>query len=256
MITLLNKFDDNYVIEKRDIYDIASAYIDENNIQSYLQDIIFTSKENVLAYYNVSTNKIVFNNIEIKNFCYKLFDKLQKMYQIDDAYFTYFINFYYLHVIYHELMHVSQKAEFERNDSEIFCYLYGLCSLLHKDNNTFYKENHEIFPTEIQANNISYLTAYNLINHTKLPARKARIMYLQYLASLTSNYKKISKKAVLSPIDLLNVKNSIVDINEINKLLYSERLSRIDRMNLGLPITSKEYDNISYEKYKNMIKVI
>ena len=255
MITLLNKFDDNYVLEKKDIYDIASTYIKENKIESCLKDIVFTNDKSVRAIYNISKNVITINDKKIIESCYRLFDGIQKIYKIDEEYYCYFLNFYYLYIIYHELMHVNQKAKYEKKDNELFNYLYELCLILLHNNRTFYKRNHDIFPMEIEANNFGFLTAYNLMNYTKLPMKETRVMHLQYLFSLLLNYEK-NNNQIKSPIELLREGNNIVDINLINVLLDKQKLSKLERMNLGLPINLKEYDSIDYEKYKSLVKAI
>ena len=256
MITLLNKFDDNYVLEKKDIYDIADKYIRENNVEKYLKDIIFTTDENVLAHYNISKNEIVINNEIVVKKCHKLCDEVERIYELNKDYLTYFLNFFYLYIIYHELMHVSQKAKFENEDNELFNYLYVLSEILHRNNNNFYCDNHDIFPLEIEANNIGFLTAYNLMSYTKLPTKETKVMYLQYLFSLISNYKKISNDKVISPIELLKNEKAIVDVNLINELSNKLKLSKISKMNFGLPITSREFNSVDNEKYKVLYKTI
>ena len=49
MITLLNKFDDNYLIKEDDVYDIVFSYIKENNLTDELKDIVFSSSDNFLV---------------------------------------------------------------------------------------------------------------------------------------------------------------------------------------------------------------
>ena len=58
MITLLNKFDDNYVIGKKDIYDIVYDYVKKENIEKYFHDINFTNALSVLAGYSRTRNEI------------------------------------------------------------------------------------------------------------------------------------------------------------------------------------------------------
>jgi len=255
MITLLNKFDDNYIMKEKDILDVASAYISANNLESYLSDVVFNPNSSHLGHYNLKTKEIVLNDGKIVKFGYSLFDKLQNIHQIDEKYYTYFLNFYYLYIIYHELMHVSQRAKYELNatSENIFNYLYELCTKLHQSDQIFYKNNHDLFPMEIDANNNGYLTAYNLMNYTKLPSKEVSIMKLQYLFSLIFNYQKENEK-IIAPIEKLAKENSIIDLNQIVKLTNETSLSKIERMNLGLSISLKEYDSIQKEKQKILLK--
>lgn len=257
MITLLNKFDDNYIIKEKDILDVAASYVKDNNLEQYLSDIVFDPNNMHLGHYNLKTNKIVLNDEKIIKFGYKLFDKLQNRFEINENYYTYFLNFYYLYIIYHELVHVSQKARYESNinkKDDVFNYLFELCFSLHSNDNSFYKENHDFFPMEIDANNTGYLKAYTLMEYTKLPGKECKMMYLQYLHSLLNNYQKINNERIITPIDKLAMENGNVDINKIGELLNESKLSKIERMNLGLNITSKEYDSVIKEKTKCLIK--
>ena len=258
MNNLLNKINDQYVIEKNDILDLALLYVRKNNIEQFLSDVIFTSKANVMAHYNNSTKEIVLNDDRIIKTCYKLTDRLQKIYHIQDDHYNYFLNYYYLFTLYHELMHVSQRARFEQstNQNNIYNYLYAMCIVLHSSNIFFYKHNHDIFPMEIEANNNGYLNAYNLIKNTQLLPKEKNILYLQYLFSLSLNYKKRNKRKIISPIELLNMENEFVDINSINVLVGECNLSRLRRMTLGLFITPSEYEMMKDEKYKCLVKTL
>ena len=120
MITLLNKFDDNYVIGKiNDICDIVSPYIRQYNLGGYLKDISFNPESKYLAYYNIRTNRLFFNDEKIIRTGYRLFDQLRRKYQISEKYYTYFLNYFYLYIIYHELTHVYQKARDESTLNEL-----------------------------------------------------------------------------------------------------------------------------------------
>ena len=259
MITLLNKFDDHYIIKEQDIIDIASSYIKANNLEGYLSDVIFDNNSKRLGNYNMRTKEIVLNDEKVIKLGYRLFDKLQEKYQLGEDYYTYFLNFYYLYIIYHELTHVSRRAKYENNlgkEINMFNYLYELCAKLHHKDLFFYKnkENHDLFPMEIDANNNGFLIAYNLMNYTKLPSKEVKVMQLQYLFSLKMNYEKISNFKITAPIEILADKNPNVNLYEIYDIARQTDLSRLERMNLGLPITPKEYEEVVKEEQKLLIK--
>ena len=69
------------------------------------------------------------------------------------------------------------------------------------------------------------------------------------------NYDRKNSYQVTAPIDILYTKDSSIDSNKINELLDASKYSKISRMNLGLPITTKEYDNVENELVKRKIKI-
>lgn len=273
MITLLNKFDDHYIIKEQDIIDIAYSYIKANNLEGYLSDIYIDNNSNHLGHYNIRTKEIVLNDEKVIKFGYRLYDKLHDKYQIDEDNYTYFLNFYYMYIIYHELTHVSQRAKYEMNlgkEINIFNYMYELCSKLHRDDIIFYKTNHNLFPMEIDANNNGYLIAYNLMKYTKLPSKETKIMYEQYLFSLTCYYDKLMNSTLLpfnkslkekddtykiiSPIEKLSRVSDNISLYEIFDIVRQINLSKLERLNLGLPIEVNEYDGLEKERKKILIK--
>ena len=60
MITLLNKFDDNYVMKEKDILDVASSYISANNLEPFLSDVVFDPNSGHLGHYNLKVCNKVF----------------------------------------------------------------------------------------------------------------------------------------------------------------------------------------------------
>ena len=257
MITLLNKFDDGYIICEKDVLEIVSHYIKEDNLEEFIRDVSFDNNYGCMGAYNPINNKIVLNSDDILKFCYSLWNKLMKLYNIDEKYSSYFINFYYLYVLFHEVEHAKQNKKYKSlNDKSIlYAFLYELCSRL-EGNNQFYDKNHDLFPMEIEANNNGLLKSYNLLSYTKLPGRETRILYLQYLFSLLSNYERINKYRVLTPIEKLYENVKTLDIDLIFNLLDESKLSKIERFNLGVCVTPKEFDGIDYEKKKILCNLL
>ena len=255
MISLLNKIDDNYIIMEKDILEIVSYYLTSNSLTDYLKDIIFDDKSSHLAYYDPSDNTILLNNEKIWKYCYKNADRVKTDYHIDDKYYNYFLNFYYFSVLFHELTHAKQKMNYcmEKSDS-LYVYLYDLCKLLQCTNIAFYNKNHDLLPLEIDATNNGYFKAYQLMTYSSLPSKETQLMHLEYLKSLLSNYRRLNKYKVITPLDKLYSKNPIIDIEEIYKLIDSENVSKIGRLNFGLDITPKEYDSIKKETQKILLR--
>lgn len=256
MISLLNKFDDQYVIREEDVLELVLFYLRSKGLKNFINDVKCNSVEDYLASYNVLNNEININNENAWNYCYKKTDKLFQKYSIDDQYYTYYLNFYYLSIVFHEVVHAIQQKNYTeaKSSDDIYTYLYELCNILEFTNIPLYSKKHDLFPTEIEANNKGILEAYQLMNHTKLPHRECRIMYLQYLSSLLANYQRIDKYNILTPFDRLCKNNSEIDKKEVYELAIKAKLPKIERLNLGLDISTKEYNDLTKEKVKILIK--
>ena len=246
MITLLNKFDDDYLMREKDFLDISASYIKDNDLENYLNDVIFDPSYPHIGRYDILNRRIILNNEKIIELANRLYRRLQDRYPIDERYSSYFINFYYLYILYHELAHVDEKVKYDSviNSSPIFNYLYEMClKITSKDG--FYRMNHDLIPMEIDANNYGYLKAWTLMSYTKLPRREQRIMHLEYLSSMLHNYQKVGKNKIITPIVKLSMMDREIDLDKIIEYTNESRLSKIDRINLGLSITPDEYDSIN-----------
>ncbi len=256
MITLLNKFDDEYKINEKDILDIAWSYIKENRLEDILKDVKFDPTSIYLGFYNDKSNTIVFNDERIQIKVKELYNELLTRYQIDEKYLTYFWNFFYLFITFHDVEHINQIAKYNRRESELYNYLYDVCNTIKEKDYDLYISKHDLFPINIEVDNASYLHAYNLMAHTKLPNIELKLMYLEYIKSLLKNYEKYDDKIVISPVDKLAMLTSEIDLDNITRLLNETRLSKIDRMNLGLSITPSEYDSIIKTEEKEKRKML
>ena len=94
----------------------------------------------------------------------------------------------------------------------VYLFLYELCEKLERENQSFYDKNHDLFPMEIEANNNGLLKSYYLLSHTNLPKREKRILYLQYIISLLSNYEKTSNNFISTPLDKLYKEETRINI--------------------------------------------
>ena len=255
MITLLNRFDDKHIIDLEDILEITSKYVRDNGVESSFRDVSFTKDDRIISDYNFNNSEISFNMEQLLNVSKQRAEELKKEYDIDDKYESYFINYRILYHIYKELEHVSQKSRLNREKESIENYLIDLSINMKNSNRDFFNENHLLIPSEIDADNVGLSTAYTLLSYTKLPSREANIVQLEYLKRLLLNYDRKNSYQVTAPIDILYTKDSSIDSNKINELLDASKYSKISRMNLGLPITTKEYDNVENELVKRKIKI-
>ena len=257
MITLLNKFDDNYIIHEEDILDIISQYIKAYDLEQFIKDVNFDNNLSVLASYNCSNLTININMKRLWETCYKWSNKLQSLYKIDNSNYSYLLNYYCLYILFHEITHANQKKQHDlliKNTDSMYIFLYELNEKLQLENKDLYNKHHDLFPMEIEANNTGLLNSYNLMSHTKLPSKEKRILHLQYVRSLLSNYEKINKFHINTPFNKLASIDKRINLDLYNELLNESRLNKIERLNLGLDITPHEYNSLQREKIRLLIK--
>ena len=247
MITLLNKFDDGYVIQSEDVLDIADSYIGNNNLSEYVNDITISCDDT--SKYDDDNRLVKFNIDDILENNVRLFKKLEQEYNIDEKYKTYYLNYFYLKQIYEVLTSISQKSKYD-GKNDIRGFLYNYCKNVDLDD-----KSSLMLPMKIEASNEGLLTSYNYLNYTKLPGREAEKMHLEYLKKILLNYYRKNNFQVISPIELLNEMFPLIDMDELNGLLDQTKLSKIDRFNLGLPVTAKEYDSVQNDLNKRLIKI-
>ena len=256
-MTLLERVNNRELLEKEDILKLVANYIHKNGLELFITDFKFDDNHEEIATYNSTNCFITFNNIKAWEECHKHINKFKELYQISDKYDSYLLNFFYLYFVFHELIHADQKKNHDLLSSKmnhVYLFLYELCDKLYCDDKSFYEDNHDLFPMEINANNNGLLYASNIINHSNIPRRESNILRLQYNRSLLSNYNKVNKYRVISPFEKLYNKNKRININLLNELLNEKDLTKIERVNLGLDITSKEYDYLQKEKVRLLIK--
>lgn len=59
IITLLNRFDDNYVIQKEDVLDLTARYIRDNNLSSLVSNVVITDEDR--SAYDSDSQLVKFN---------------------------------------------------------------------------------------------------------------------------------------------------------------------------------------------------
>lgn len=254
MISLLNRFDEEYIIKKDDILEISSKYAKENKVEPYLSDIIFTNNNGQLSTYNEKDKIITFNPKQILEECKRLLEELRKHHQIDEKYYYYYINYYYLHYIYKELTHLSQRKSIEEKDKEeLYRYLIKVSNKFKESKPHIYKKIPELVPKEREAKNLGLYTAYDLMKYTKLPRKESKIMYLEYLKALISSYIK-NEDEIISPIELFSEIDKNIDLDKLKELINTSKVNEAEKMNLGLPLLEDEYNSMENNISKRLIK--
>lgn len=258
MITLLNRFDDGYIMKEEDIRQIINEYKKNYGLEEYVRDVSFKPHSKYPAFYNTKDRIISFDDKRCIRAAYKYFDELYNNYPIDEDNYTYYINNYFLYIIYHELTHAEDLKRYEINyrSNDVFCELYDACNNIRKDDYRFYEKKHNYFPMEINAIHNGLLSAYKIMQHTKLPTRECRVLYAEYLSMLYYYYNKDDEEIITSPVETLARMSKLIDFDRVNDMLNNSSLSKMERINLGLPITLKEYSSLinKEEKVKSLIK--
>ncbi len=257
MNSLINKFNNNGIVNENDILNISSKFIHENKLEEYLKDVKFNNTINDIAVYSPLNSIIYINMQKLWETCYKWTNKLQASYKIDNNNYSYFLNFFVLYILFHEITHAIQKMKHDKNcnnTDSVYIFLYELCEKLEIENRELYNKNHNLFPMEIEANNNGLLKAYNFMSHTNVPNHEKRIMHLQYISSLLSNYERVGKNHIITPFNKLYILENRINISKLNELLETENLDEIERLNLGLDIKINEYKSLQKEKVRLLIK--
>ena len=96
MITLLNKFDDHYVMKENDILETVYHYIVENGLELFIRDVSFNDKLDTIARYSDFKNIIEINMQKLMDVCNMWATKLQKTFHIDNNNYSYLLNYYIL----------------------------------------------------------------------------------------------------------------------------------------------------------------
>ena len=183
-------------------------------------------------------------------------------------------NYYILTIIFHEIAHARQQYIANSKYDSFEKKLFGLfLDLSH--NRDFYKANYDNILTEINANNVAYVTSNYL--YSKLPFNfftnedKVAFQLNTMKLMLYNNYEISSKsEMVVSPAEriAMNFDKDILEsvnmnIEQYGKLIYKKNFTLYKKLMLGLPISYIEYayanlliDTLEADEEINAIKKI
>ncbi len=191
---------------------------------------------------------------ELIDTCYQ---NLINKYQLDGAKIDVY-NYFYLCIIFHELMHVRQHYYTKKNDGKLETKLFSMCLELSL-NRQLYQSNYLNFLTEVDANNRASIKANSLYHHLPLeyisPNDLVAYDAIMLKEMLRDNYDVEPKKElIISPFDKLMVgameKIKDFEINKYLKLVEEHQdITLYRKLLLGLPITYMEYayTNLLYD---------
>lgn len=253
MIRLLNRLDDEHIIgfydgddneRKKDISDIASAFLSIYGIEG---EITPTTDSSILCGYDYNEDKVLLNNDNALRASIAFANMATS---IDDKYYEYFMNYYYLYIASYGLMHLAQKKMYsEESTNNAFRYLYDI-SREYSDNGFVSLDKRILIPTEgkpkiltpmeIEANNRARYRAYLLMRSTKLPMKKSEILRYHFLISLIGYYGVEG----IPPIKKAADEYHNIDLYKLSELMKNTRMSIKDRMNLGLEVDPKTFEYV------------
>ena len=175
------------------------------------------------------------------------------------------LNFFYLINIFHELMHVRQDHIIGLPGNSIEKRIFSLFFKF-TDDDSFYREIHDIDLKEVNANNLSYINAYKVFSKlpsnflTKQDKKCYQLATLKWL--LQGNYDIVTVgEEINSPAEKVAntvINNTNISTEEYAKLIYSNSdLTLYKKMILGLPIKYSEYAyaNLLIDEISNDIEI-
>lgn len=209
---------------KNELLDIASDYINKNNLKKYIKDIIFINDDdNTIPYiagYSFK-NKIILYNLE-------------KALKEND-----YINIIYF--MYHELVHVKQNKILNNFMPSIEKSLLRYDEQVFREYYYYYFENHEKFLSEYNATIEGFINTMEYTNEDILNEIYNKILYY---------YPDNNRSLLYSFYNDLKALNIYEKINKKCKYDDSKRLL------LGLTINKETHDKIIIKdkNYYNEIK--
>ena len=130
-----------------------------------------------------------------------------------------------------------------------------------RKNIDYYKtdEGHNLFPTEIEADNIGFSTSYKILKKTNIPKRELKILYGYFLGIMLYDYQVVfNEKRIISPIEKLSNSIDNINMNKLMEITEEDKLNFLERIKFGLPITFDEYKYLftkrldAFEKVKTL----
>ena len=231
-IYIKNHRDNNNKINRKFIKNIISIILNNNEIQ--IDEIIIDDTcNNVLG--TCGSGILYLNMTNIINFS----KDINRAYNLKIGDNRLLVYYELLFVIFHELTHARQEYLMNNNYNNMYNSSYELL----QDNYDQYMENYDNILIERYANLRGAILSYKVLSYiySKKDINQLQKMIILYLYN---GYKKDEDGNIVAIIDYFN---NIINENNLTKINddFSEYKSFYNRLYLGLPITEKEFKNIS-----------
>lgn len=163
------------------------------------------------------------------------------------------LNYYFLTLIFHELVHVRQDYLAKSNYNGFEKKLFSIFNTFGNGDEIYDNNKYDII-TEVNARNLSYILAFNV--YSKLPknfvTKYDKMVYQLSILKLLlySNYDiNLKNDEVYSPAERIGdaltdqmLSSFNMTINDYAKLIYSmDKLTLYNKLMCGLPISLNEY---------------
>ena len=257
--SVIDKINNLDIINENDFLSIGYRHCKRNYSLKILKDIKFDDTIDYIGAYHPSCQDIVFNFNLVKELVDKAINSQKDLYQLTDEEIIYLSNFYYLYALFHELRHVEQhfNHDYKSLDTNpLILYLYELCDELEMIKRHIYDKNHDLFPTEIDANYHGFLDSYKILSKTEAGPIVKNIMIHNTLKSPIINYSRVDNRVVKSPLDKLFEIDSNINREIMDRFLNERDLSFEERLSHGLNISISEFHKryLQIEKVRKLIK--
>ena len=205
METLINLINNKQIINEEEVMKIVESFKKEKDLYEYLKKFKYSIDES--SGYFIHNKTILLNEVMTMDLGNKFFDSLNNDFDIDKNNKSYYLNYYYLYEVFHELTHAFQHKRDDNGYKRSYSYLNKLSENLHKRNMDYYQtlDGHDLFPLEIEADNVAFSKAYKIMKITNIPKKDLKILYTYYLNVLLYNYSiDVKNKKTISPIEALS----------------------------------------------------
>lgn len=241
------RIENKYLINRQFLYQYINNYIRSNHLNGYLKKIEFKVPDDLIIQhypsgYSYFTKTLFIDNDvimdSIKNDSYL---KNKSKYDQNDMAYIYSI---YLGYINHGLGYIRQiattKKHFYKNEDIIICDSVDI----HDKYYNFYLQNHNIFPTEQNANVLSLFRVSNDFRKGKIFKSKITLDYFnQYLCSKVIRSYDMSQNIIMCPT--FEFYSQLNDEKRYNDICKSINMDEFKSLAYGLPISKETYNSIN-----------
>ena len=249
---IINANKERRLLDTPDVKKICDIVIKKNKY-NFINDVIMAKKhpykDNCAG--SFASDKIIFFKDGILKYITEYADYFSDSYSIDGATVD-VLNYSFLTLIFHELAHARQhyliNCKYDSFEKRLFSFFFELG----KDRD-FYDLNYDNDLTEINANNVSHITAnyfYNKLPNNFVSPSDKTIYQLSTMKMLLQTSYEVDPvhEITCSPAERIAssfndelLAKTKMNIDKYAKLIYNNNFTIYKKLMLGLPISYLEY---------------